>query len=135
MIIGGSGLVLAFPIAASYLMPGWMFNVAMIVHGYEALLAIGFIFTMHFFNAHLRVEKFPTDPVIFTGQISEEEFKAERPLQYERLKEEGMLDEFIVPAKSAASLALTRVIGIVLLTIGLALVAAIIWAGLASLAS
>ena len=39
--------------------PGWMFNVATIVHGYEAMLAIGFIFTIHFFNAHLRLEKFP----------------------------------------------------------------------------
>ena len=54
---------------ARYL-PGWMFNVATIVHGYEALLAIGFIFTIHFFNAHLRLEKFPVDDVMFTGQLA-----------------------------------------------------------------
>ena len=37
------------------------------IHGEEALLAVGFIFTIHFFNSHLRPEKFPMDPVIFTG--------------------------------------------------------------------
>jgi len=33
----------------------------------RSLLAVGFIFTIHFFNAHLRLEKFPVDDVIFTG--------------------------------------------------------------------
>ena len=40
----------------------------MLVHGEEALLAVGFIFTIHFFNGHLRPEKFPMDTVIFTGR-------------------------------------------------------------------
>ena len=48
-------------------MPGWVFTVALLVHGEEALLAVGFIFTIHFFNGHFRPEKFPIDTVIFTG--------------------------------------------------------------------
>ena len=48
-----------------------MFNVALVVHGEEALLAVGFIFTIHFFNGHLRPGKFPMDRVIFTGVVSE----------------------------------------------------------------
>jgi hypothetical protein len=47
-IIGGSGLLLWFPIFFSRFLPGWIFNVATIVHGDEALLAMGFIFTIHF---------------------------------------------------------------------------------------
>ncbi len=133
VIIGGSGLVLAFPVAVSYILPGWAFNAAMIIHGYEALLAIGFIFTMHFFNAHLRVEKFPTDTVIFTGQISEQEFKEERPEQYARLVEEGRLEDYLVPAKSNASIRIVKILGLMLLFIGLTLVTGIIWAGLSSL--
>jgi hypothetical protein len=43
--------------------------VAIIVHSDEALLAVGFIFTIRFFNGHLRPEKFPMDPVIFTGRL------------------------------------------------------------------
>jgi hypothetical protein len=57
-------------------MPGWVLNVATIIHSDEALLAVGFIFTIHFFNTHFRPEKFPMDTVIFTGTVPLEEFKA-----------------------------------------------------------
>jgi len=90
-IIGGSGLVLWFPIQVSAFLPGWIFNVATVIHGEEALLAVGFIFTIHFFNGHLRPEKFPMDLVIFTGRIPEHELKDERPGEYARLVREGRL--------------------------------------------
>ena len=61
----------------------------MLIHGEEALLAVGFIFTMHFFNTHLRPEKFPMDPVIFTGRVTEHELREERPDEYERLRARG----------------------------------------------
>jgi hypothetical protein len=67
-VIGASGLMLWFPTLFSQFLPGWVFNIAIIVHSDEALLATGFIFTVHFFNSHLRPEKFPMDPVIFTGR-------------------------------------------------------------------
>lgn len=69
-LMGAAGLVLWFPVAASRLLPGWMFNVALFVHGAEATLAIGFIFVIHFFNGHLRPGKFPMDMVIFTGSAA-----------------------------------------------------------------
>jgi cytochrome b subunit of formate dehydrogenase len=53
-IIGGSGLMLWFPTFFTLFLPGWVLNVATLVHGEEALLAVGFIFTIHFFNGHLR---------------------------------------------------------------------------------
>jgi cytochrome b subunit of formate dehydrogenase len=91
-IIGASGLLLWFPTFFARYLPGWIFNLAIIVHGDEALLAVGFIFSVHFFNANLRPEKFPMDPVIFTGRIEEEEFRREHPEEYERLAAEGALD-------------------------------------------
>ena len=78
-IIGGSGLVLWFPVFFSRLLPGSWFNIALLVHGEEALLAVGFIFTVHFFNGHLRPDKFPMDPVIFTGRGPPTSSKEERP--------------------------------------------------------
>jgi cytochrome b subunit of formate dehydrogenase len=90
-IIGGSGLMLWFPGAFTQFLPGWIFNVATVVHGEEALLAVGFIFTIHFFNGHIRPEKFPMDLVIFTGKIPEHELKEERTKEYERLVREGRL--------------------------------------------
>jgi cytochrome b subunit of formate dehydrogenase len=92
-IIGGSGLLLWFPVFFAKLLPGWMFNIASLVHGEEALLAVGFIFTFHFFNGHIRPAKFPMDTVIFTGRISEHELKEERGVEYERLAKEGRLVE------------------------------------------
>ena len=49
--------------------PGWHVNVATTIHSDEALLAVSFIFIVHFFNTHFRPEKFPIDTVIFTGGI------------------------------------------------------------------
>ena len=129
-IIGLSGLLLWFPEFFSRFMPGWIYNVATIVHGYEALLAVGFIFTIHFFNAHLRLEKFPVDDVIFTGQLPEEEFKQERGAEYDRLVATGQLEALKVRPASHWYRRLAVAVGILAMTIGTAIVALIILAGL-----
>jgi preprotein translocase subunit SecG len=92
-VIGGSGLALWFPEAFSRFMPGWGLNVATIIHSDEALLASGFIFTIHFYNTHLRPEKFPLDPVIFVGKITVDELKHERPREYDQLLGSGELEK------------------------------------------
>ncbi len=65
-VIGMTGLILWFPTVFTRIMPGWMVNVATTIHSDEALLAVCFIFSIHFFNTHFRPEKFPIDTVIFT---------------------------------------------------------------------
>ena len=127
-IIGGSGLMLWFPEAFSRVVPGWVFNIALLVHGEEALLAVGFIFTIHFFNGHLRPEKFPMDMVIFTGSVSEQELQHERPAEYERLRRTGELDRLTVPPPTRSTWRLGRIIGTTAVTIGLVLVALIVFA-------
>lgn len=130
LIIGGSGFLLWFPELAARLLPGWAFNVAMIVHGYEALLAICFIFTIHFFNAHLRPGTFPVDEVIFTGTVPEAELKEQRPLEYERLVESGRLESLRVPAPDRARRPLLVVIAVFAVSFGLTLLTLIILGGL-----
>ena len=93
--IGGSGLMLWFPEIFGAVLPGWVFNVATIIHSDEALLATGFIFTVHFFNTHGRPEKFPMDFVIFNGELPKEEFIEERGDQWKRYEEEGILENYI----------------------------------------
>lgn len=127
-IIGASGLLLWFPVFFAQFMPGWVFNVALLIHGEEALLAVGFIFTMHFFNGHLRPEKFPMDRVIFTGRVSEEELREERPAEYARLMALGQLDSLRVEAPPSWLLRFGTVVGTVAVTIGLLLVALILYA-------
>ena len=92
-IIGLSGLILWFPVWFSQFFPGWVINVALIVHSDEALLAAGFIFTFHFFNTHFRLEKLPMDTVIFSGRISKAEMLHERKRWYDRLVAEGRLEQ------------------------------------------
>ncbi len=127
-IIGFSGLVLWFPVFFSRFVPGWFFNVAMLVHGEEALLAVGFIFTIHFFNSHLRPEKFPMDTVIFTGRVTDEELREERPEEFERLQAERALPRLRVDAAKPWVLPLGRTIGTVAVAVGLTLVTLIIYA-------
>jgi cytochrome b subunit of formate dehydrogenase len=129
-IIGGSGLLLWFPEAFSRVIPGWVFNIAMLVHGEEALLAVGFIFTIHFFNGHLRPEKFPMDMVIFTGRVTESELQHERPGEFERLRKTGELDRLVEPPPTPQLWRMGRVIGTTAVVIGLALVVLIAYAAL-----
>jgi len=128
-IIGGSGLLLWFPVAFARVMPGWAFNIALLVHGEEALLAVGFIFTIHFFNSHLRPEKFPMDMVIFTGRVPEHEWRDERPAEYARLA--GDAPDAGPP--SGRAWIVGRVIGSAAVAAGLVLVALIAFALITSL--
>jgi cytochrome b subunit of formate dehydrogenase len=127
-IIGGSGLLLWFPVFFSRVLPGWIFNVAFLVHGEEALLAVGFIFTIHFFNGHLRPEKFPMDVVIFTGRVSEAELRHERPAEFERLARTGELEQLLEPPPTPQLKRFGHVIGTIAVAIGVALVVMIVYA-------
>jgi cytochrome b subunit of formate dehydrogenase len=124
VIIGSTGIMLWFPVQITHLIPGWMLNVADIIHGDEALLAVAFIFTVHFFNANLRPDKFPMDMTMFTGRMYVEELKYERPAEYDDLVRTGELEKHLVeplpePAVHSfrvfASLALLTGIGLIVL--------------------
>jgi cytochrome b subunit of formate dehydrogenase len=126
-IIGGSGLLLWFPIFFSKFLPGWVFNIAALVHGEEALLAVGFIFTFHFFNGHVRPAKFPMDTVVFTGRISEHELREERLAEYERLAREGRLEAKLAPAPTLESKAFGWFIGGAALVLGIVAIVLIVY--------
>jgi len=96
-------------------------NIALIVHGDEALLAAVFLFTVHFFNNHFRPDKFPLDTTMFTGAMSLEEFKREHAVEYNRLVETGQLERHRVPPPSPAMALGSRILGFTLLTFGLTL--------------
>jgi cytochrome b subunit of formate dehydrogenase len=130
-IIGGSGLLLWFPVFFAKFLPGWMFNIATLVHGEEALLAVGFIFTFHFFNGHLRPEKFPMDTVIFSGVIPEHELKDERPVEYARLKSAGALAAKEAPPPTRASIRFGHLAGGTALLLGVITVGFIVYSLLA----
>ena len=126
-VIGFSGLMLWLPGFFTSFLPGWALNVAMLVHSDEALLAIGFIFTFHFFHTHLRPESFPLDPVMFTGRMTMEKFMEERPDQYERLHREGRLEEVLTSPPTEGQISFSKWFGFTTLTIGVILIIGIYW--------
>ncbi|HYM24044.1 MAG TPA: hypothetical protein VEU08_12585, partial [Vicinamibacterales bacterium] len=129
LIMGAAGLVLWFPIAASRVLPGWLFNVALFVHGAEASLAIGFIFAVHFFNGHLRPGKFPMDLVIFTGSVSGRELRHERRAEYERLVASGApAASTLATPPTAEMIRRGYIVGTIGLALGLGLFALIVYA-------
>src|SRR3974390_1099363 len=92
IVIGFSGYAMWFAPFFAHFLPGWALNAVLVIHSEEGLLAILFIFSIHFVNTHLRPDSFPMDMVVFTGVESEEEFKHKRPMEYERLGGEGGLE-------------------------------------------
>ena len=121
-IIGSSGMMLAFPHITAQYLPGWVFNVATLVHGEEAFLAAVFLFTVHFFNNHFRPDKLPPpDVVMFTGTVSVDEFRREHGAHYQRLVETGELEKHLVEAPSRGFTLRSKALGLVLIGIGLTL--------------
>jgi cytochrome b subunit of formate dehydrogenase len=127
-VIGSTGLMLWFPEFFTRLVPGWFINVATIIHSDEALLAVGFIFTVHFFNTHLRPEKFPMDIVIFTGRMPLEEFKHDKPAEYAALVKSGELEKHLVEPYPPILIRAVRMFGWTALTLGFIIVVGIIYA-------
>jgi len=127
-VIGISGLILWLPELFTKILPGWLINVAMIIHSDEALLAVGFIFTVHFFNTHLRPESFPLDPVIFTGIVLLDEYKKDRPEEYKYLKDSGELKKSVAMKEISPKKLLTlRIFGYAFLITGITLILLIIY--------
>jgi cytochrome b subunit of formate dehydrogenase len=129
-VIGSTGLVLWFPEFFTLFLPGWTINVATIIHSDEALLAVAFIFTIHFFNTHFRPDKFPMDPVIFTGRVAVDELKHDKPAEYEEFIANATPEELAQRVTGAAKPKLekaAKIFGFTALAIGLTLIALIVY--------
>jgi thiosulfate reductase cytochrome b subunit len=125
-IIGLSGLTMWFPEQAAAFLPGWVFNVASIVHGEEAFLAAVFLFTVHFFNNHFRPDNFPQSTTMFTGRVPLDIYKHEHRREYDRLLASGELEKYLVNAPSEPQSASASLLGAVLITFGLFLLTLVI---------
>lgn len=127
-VIGTTGLTLWFPVFFTRFLPGSFINIATIIHSDEALLATGFIFTVHFFNTHLRPEKFPMDTTIFTGHMPLAELKRDKPLEYDALVASGQLDAHLEEPQPEIVVRTIRAFAWIALSIGFSVVIWIIYA-------
>ncbi len=123
IVIGFSGYAMWFAPFFARFLPGWALNAVLVIHSEEGLLAILFIFSIHFVNTHLRPGSFPMDLVIFTGVEGEEEFKHKRPQEYERLKAQGKLEARLAEPPGIWQINFSKVVGFTAIMIGLTLLA------------
>jgi cytochrome b subunit of formate dehydrogenase len=80
-----TGLVLWFPEITMKIFPWWTFEVAEIVHYFEAILATLAILVWHWFFVIFHPEVYPLKLVWMRGKISEEEMQHHHPKEYEDL--------------------------------------------------
>jgi formate dehydrogenase gamma subunit len=83
-----TGLMLWFEGTALAILPKWVWDVALVIHSYEAILAFLAIIIWHFYNVHLNPEVFPMSRVWLDGKISLKQLKQHHPLEFERLMAE-----------------------------------------------
>ncbi len=121
-VMGVTGLILYDPVAGSKTVPGWGLNVALWVHRIEALLAMGHVFLIHFFVAHLRRDTFPMDHAVFEGTVDAKRLEHERPDWMDRLRAEGELDAKAASTTSLVPRFVTLALGLSVVGLGLVLV-------------
>ena len=124
--IGLSGLILWFPEAFAPYLPGWIYNVAILVHSFEAMLATVVIFTAHFTNTHLLPGKFPIDLTIFSGRIRLATLLAEKPRYFRRLAQSGELRALTVRQPHPVADLLFGIFGFLSVGLGLLLIGLIV---------
>jgi cytochrome b subunit of formate dehydrogenase len=124
-----TGILLWFPQTLTKLVPGWLINVAQVVHSDQALLMAGLVLVFHAFHVALRPDRFPLNPAMFTGQVTEEQLRVERPRHYARLVANGDLESSLAGYSWQDWRPILASLGLVALIIGL-LLAVAIFAGL-----
>ncbi len=87
-MIGGSGLLMWFPEFTFQYFPKWFVDAYRWAHSDEAVLAVVFIFTWHFYNVHFQPDFFPMSWVWWDGKIDLETMKLEHGLELEMISEQ-----------------------------------------------
>lgn len=78
-----TGMLLWFETQAMAVIPKWMVDVTIIVHGAEGLLIFLILFLWHLYNVHLNPESFPMSKVWLTGKMSADDLRSRHPVEYE----------------------------------------------------
>lgn len=72
------------------LFPKVVLDLALVVHGYQGLLAFVILLFWHLYIVHLS-SAFPMNKAWLTGNVPAEWLRQEHPLEFERLRREGIL--------------------------------------------
>jgi cytochrome b subunit of formate dehydrogenase len=131
VIVGSTGLLVYDPVLSADYVPGWFYNIAVWIHRIEALLAMGHIFTVHFFLENFRPANFPFNAAMFDGGIPLKHALEEHPQWVERLQREGNLEARVMSRPLLGMRLLHFAFGYSIIALGLFLLAGFLaYAGL-----
>jgi cytochrome b subunit of formate dehydrogenase len=119
IVLGGTGILLAYSLNSTRFIPGWTLNVAFWIHRIEAILAIAHVFIIHFFIAHLRRHNFPMDRAMFEGTVSLDAARQEKPAWIARLEQDGELEAVLVSKTNRQVRLLSYLVGFAAVCVGL----------------
>ena len=108
IIMGLTGLMIWFKLGVfSFLARGWI-DIALAIHFYEAVLATLAIVVWHFYHVIFDPDVYPVNMAFLDGRISENLYKEEHELEYDRLAQEKVelaeRDEIEAAAENQADL-------------------------------
>jgi formate dehydrogenase gamma subunit len=90
-LISVTGVLLWAETFSMRFFPKLVLDVTLIIHGYQGLLAFVILLFWHVYNEHLHPSVFPMNNAWLTGRVEAEWLRLEHPLEYEKLKREGVL--------------------------------------------
>jgi len=103
IIMGLTGLMIWFKIAVFSFLARWWIDIALAVHFYEAVLATLAIVVWHFYQVIFDPDVYPVNFAFIDGRVSEESFKEEHELAYEKMQEDTTPQEVPEEAPPADS--------------------------------
>ena len=89
IIMGVTGLMIWFKIGVFSFLPRWWIEIALAIHFYEAVLATLAIIVWHFYHVIFDPDVYPMNFAFIDGRVSEELYKEEHELDYDRIKNAG----------------------------------------------
>jgi formate dehydrogenase gamma subunit len=90
-LISVTGLTLWAETFSMRFMPKVVLDITLVIHGYQGLLIFVILLFWHLYNVHLHPSVFPMNNAWITGRVAVEWLRQEHPLEYEKLKQEGVV--------------------------------------------
>ncbi len=83
-----TGTILWFVNQSMAILPKWIIDATILVHGWDGVMIFIVLFVFHLYNVHLNPTVFPMNRTWIDGKISVDRLKEEHSLEYNRLLSE-----------------------------------------------
>lgn len=118
-LLAVTGLMSIFPLETCRILPGWSLNISLLLHRAEAILAVTYIFIVHFFTGHLRPACFPMNEAMFAGSVPLKEIAEEKQEWLTRLKREKRFTESQTSLPATGFRVIYHIFGFCMLAVGI----------------